>query len=261
MNLLTIDIGNTNITTAHFADGIEVMIKSVPGDNPESIAAVIKDAWEHVPFVKTAKEPTRDGIVLVSSVKPQWTEMIRKIVQETIDEKIKLIPGDFPIPMEVDFKKIEKVGSDRLLAAVAAYEVVQDAVIIADFGTAVTIDVVNEKGVFLGGTIMPGFAISAKALNTGTAQLPEVIVKRPDKPFGQNTNDAINCGLYYSAIGALQEIIRRYSEHLGRWPQTVITGSGSRVIKDDCDFIDSFVSDLVVKGMVISFNKYFEEQK
>lgn len=261
MNLLTIDIGNTNITAAHFADGIEVMIKSVPGDDAQAFATVIKDAWEHVPFVKSAKEPTRDGIVLVSSVKPQWTEMVRKIVLEAIGEKIKLIPGDFPIPMEVDFKDAKKVGSDRLLAAVAAYEVVQDAVIIADFGTAVTIDVVTEKGVFLGGTIMPGFAISAKALNAGTAQLPEVVVKKPDMPFGQNTNDAINCGLYYSAIGALQEIIRRYSEHIGRWPQTVLTGSGSKIIKDDCDFIDSFVSDLVVKGMVISFNKYFEEEK
>ena len=152
----------------------------------------------------------------------------------------------------------DKVGTDRVVAAAAAYSVVEDAVVVADLGTAVTIDLVDQNGVFLGGVICPGFEISAKALNENTAQLPHIKVTRPEAPFGKNTTDAINCGLYYSIIGTLEEVIRRYAEKIGKWPQTVITGSGAKLIKDDCAFIDNYVPNLVVKGIVLAYQKYIE---
>jgi type III pantothenate kinase len=135
---------------------------------------------------------------------------------------------------------------------------VEGAVVVADFGTAVTIDLVDEHGVFQGGVICPGFEISAQALKDNTAQLPKVTVTRPKAPYGKNTADAINCGLYYSIIGALEEIVRRYAEEIGRWPQTIITGSGAETIKDDCTFIDNYVPHLVVKGIVLAYKKYIE---
>ena len=76
--------------------------------------------------------------------------------------------------------------------------------------------------------------------------------------YGKNTTDAINCGLYYSVVGALQEIIRRYAEELGRWPQTIITGSGAKTIHTDCEFIDNYVPNLVVKGIVLAYQKHLE---
>jgi type III pantothenate kinase len=145
-----------------------------------------------------------------------------------------------------------------VLAAAAAYAVVENAIVVADFGTAVTIDIVDDRGVFLGGVICPGFEISARALNESTAQLPLVEVGRPKLPWGRNTADAINCGLYYSAIATLQEIIRRYAEKIGRWPQTVLTGSAAELIKDDCEFVDSYVPYLVVKGIALAYRKYLE---
>jgi type III pantothenate kinase len=155
----------------------------------------------------------------------------------------------------------DKVGTDRVVAAAAAYDVVEDAVVVADFGTAVTVDLVDHNGIFLGGVICPGFEISAKALQDNTAQLPNVKVTRPQAPYGKNTADAINCGLYYSIVGGLEEIIRRYAEELGRWPHTIITGSGARIIQADCDFIDSYVPNLVVKGIVLAYNKYLAERE
>ena len=155
----------------------------------------------------------------------------------------------------------DKVGTDRVVAAAAAYSVVEDAVVIADFGTALTIDLVDERGNFLGGVICPGFEISSRALNENTAQLPKTKVTRPKEPYGKNTIDAINCGLYYSAMATLQEVIRRYAEKIGKWPQTVLTGSAAEIIKDDCDFIDSYVPNLVVKGIVLAYKKYIEEKK
>ncbi len=155
----------------------------------------------------------------------------------------------------------DKVGTDRVVAAAAAYAVVEDAVAVADFGTAVTIDLIDEKGIFLGGVILPGFEISAKALNENTAQLPKIKVTKPQTPFGKNTTEAMNCGLYFSAVAALQEVIRRYAEKIGKWPHTILTGSAAAMIKDDCEFIDSYVPNLVVKGVVLAYRKYIKEKR
>ena len=79
--------------------------------------------------------------------------------------------------------------------------------------------------------------------------------------MGKNTHDAINCGLYYSAVGALQEIVRRFAEKIGTWPQTVITGSGAKMIYQDCEFIDSYVPHMVIKGIVLAYKKHLEEKR
>ena len=97
-------------------------------------------------------------------------------------------------------------------------------------------------------------------MKKSTAQLPKVKVTRPKTPYGKNTKQAINCGLYYSAVATLQEVIRRYAEKIGKWPHTVLTGSAAKIIKDDCDFIDSYVPNLVVKGVALAYRKYVEEK-
>jgi len=191
-------------------------------------------------------------------VKPVWTEEIRRIEKDNLNEEIHIIGKDIPLPMSVWVDEPDKVGTDRIVAAAAAYTVVEDAVVVADFGTAVTIDLVDQNGVFQGGVICPGFEISAKALQDNTAQLPNIKVTKPNAPYGKNTTDAINCGLYYSIVGALEEIIRRYAEELGRWPQTIITGRGAKTIQTDCEFIDNYVPNLVVKGIVLAYQKHLE---
>jgi type III pantothenate kinase len=302
MNIIAIDIGNTNITAGLFIDNAEVMIEKTAGDNSEELAKILKSFWQKIPFVnphtycsgqKNKKEPIqqmpgekdsairqhstigegvkagkdkdkkRDGVIVVASVKPDWTEKIREIVKKELDEKILEIGvgKDVPLPMKLNVDEPGQVGVDRVLCAFAAYSVVEDAVIVADFGTAVTIDLVNAEGVFLGGTILPGFDISADALHRQTANLPKIDkVKAPEKPFGRNTIEAINNGLYYSAIGVLETIGRLYSEEIGKWPQTVVTGGNMEIIKSGCDFVDSFVDDLSVKGIVLAYKKFIGEK-
>jgi len=260
MNIIAIDIGNTNIAIGLFLDGQEQFIKSISGDSRAELTSCLESAWQKVPILESSKEKKRDGVIVISSVKPIWTELITNIVRDSLDEKVYIIGKDIPLPMPLWVDEPNKVGTDRIVSAAAAFAVVEDAVVIADFGTAVTIDLVDEHGVFQGGVICPGFEISAKALKENTAQLPQVTVTKPQEPYGKNTNDAINCGLYYSIIGALEEIIRRYAEKIGRWPQTVITGSGAEIIKDDCTFIDNYVPHLVVKGIVLAYQKYIEEK-
>jgi len=260
MNIIAVDIGNTNITIALFLKDEEQFIKSVPGKSTKKLADVLKSAWEKIPLSQTSREKRRNGVIVASSVKPEWTKQIQKIVKDSLDEKVYLIGKDVPLPMTLWVDEPDTVGTDRVVSAAAAYAVVEDAVAVADFGTAVTIDLVDERGIFQGGVICPGFEISAEALEKYAAQLPKVKVTKPKAPYGKSTAEAINAGLYYSAIATLQEVIRRYAERIGRWPHTVITGSAAKTIKDDCEFIDSYVPNLVVKGIVLAYRKYIEEK-
>ena len=260
MNIIAIDIGNTNISVGLFLDGQEQFIKTFPGGAAKELSGCLKSAWRKMPVLESSKEEKRDGVIVVSSVKPAWTQVIEEIARDELEEEIHVIGKDVPLPMTLWVDEPDKVGTDRVVAAAAAYAVVEDAVVVADFGTAVTIDLVDRNGIFLGGVICPGFEISAKALKDNTAQLPNVKVTRPQAPYGKNTADAINCGLYYSIVGGLQEVIRRYAEEFGRWPQTIITGSGAKTIQTDCEFIDSYVPNLVVKGIVLAYQKYIEAE-
>jgi len=260
MNVIAIDIGNSNIAIGLFLGGREDFIESVKGDSSGKLAKVLTSAWSRIPFVKGARVKKRDGVIVVSSVKPSWTAQVRRIVKAELGEKILLIGRDIPLPIELGVAEPSEVGTDRVVAAAAAYAVVKDAVAVADFGTAVTIDLVDEKEVFLGGVIFPGFEISAIALKTRTAKLPKVKVSKPRIPYGTSTVEAINCGLYYSAVGALEEIVGRYAEKLGKWPQTIVTGAAAEVIKGNCEFVDAFVPNLVVKGIVLAYKKYVEGQ-
>lgn len=260
MNIIAVDIGNTNITIGLFLKGKEEFIKSVPGKSRAKLTDQLKSAWGKIPIAKSSKEKKRDGVIVVSSVKADWTKLIRQIIEETLGEKIYIIGKDIPLPIDLAVDEPDKIGTDRVVSAAAAYAVVEDAVVVADFGTAVTIDLVDERGIFLGGVICPGFEISAEALKQNTAQLPKVKVTRPKTPYGKTTNQAINCGLYYSAVATLQEVIRRYAEKISRWPHTVLTGSAAKIIKGDCDFIDSYVPNLVVKGIALTYRKYIEEK-
>lgn len=260
MNVIAIDIGNTNITVGLFLNGQEQFIKVIPGGSADKLAKILKSAHNKIPFAKSSKEKKRDGVIVVSSVKAEWTKKVQQIARQQLEERILVIGKDIPLPIKLAVDEPDKVGTDRVVSAAAAYDVVKDAVVVADFGTAVTIDVVNAKGVFLGGVICPGFEPAAKSLKNDTANLPKIKVTKPVNPYGRNTREAITCGLYYSAIGTLEEVVRRYAEKLGRWPQTVITGGAAKVIKDDCEFVDSFVPNLVVKGIVLAYKKYVEEK-
>ncbi len=260
MNLVAIDIGNTNISVGLFLKGAEQSIKTAGGAETDKVAANIREAWEKIPVSKHSKEGKQDGVVIASSVKPVWTEMVRKIVEEELQTKLLIIGENIPFPIDMAIENSIKVGTDRIVAAAAAYSVVGDAVVVLQVGTAVTIDLVDENGVFKGGVIAPGFEASSQALKDSTAQLPKIQIHKPAEVYGKNTTEAINSGLYYSAIATLQEMIRRYAEILGRWPQTVLTGSGAALIKDDCEFIDSYVPNLVVKGIAFAYRKYLDEK-
>jgi type III pantothenate kinase len=258
MNIIAIDIGNRNIAVGLFLEGTEQFIETVGGDAQDKLAALLEKGWSKIPLSKSAKEKIKDGAVIVSSVQPAWTEQVKQLVKERLGERIMVIGEEIPLPMEMAVDEAKKVGTDRVVAAAAAYAVVEQAVVIADFGTAITIDLVDDEGVFLGGIIAPGLSTGAKALNEYTAKLPLIEPAKPTAPWGKNTEAAINCGIYYGALGLLHEVVRRYAEKIDKWPYTIITGGDAALIKDDCEFIDSYVPNLTVKGIALAYRNYID---
>ncbi|MCI0498366.1 MAG: type III pantothenate kinase [Planctomycetales bacterium] len=263
MNLIAIDIGNTNIKAAFFLNDEEKQLRSIGGYEAEiflRLQETLAEFWDLVPLVKGAEEAVRDGVIVVSSVKPEWTEMVREAVHDELGQKALVIGEDIPLPIETATDDARQIGTDRLVTAAAAFSVVEDAVVVADFGTAVTIDLVDESGVFLGGTISPGFDLSMRAMKAGTARLPEVAMQKPKQAYGANTEEAMRAGVYWGAIGLLETICRKYAEELGKWPHVVLTGGAAALIHDDCDFVDSYVPNLAVRGIMIAYKKYLYEK-
>jgi type III pantothenate kinase len=263
MNLIAIDIGNTKIKVALFLDDEEKLLKSIPGgdaDMKSQLADVLAACWDRVPLVEGAVEPVKNGRAAACSVKPEWTAVVGDVVADELHIKLLVIGKDIPLPIETATDDSLQVGTDRLVNAAAAYAVVEDAVVVADFGTAVTIDLVDENGVFLGGIISPGFDLSLAAMHAGAAQLPKVTMQKPQQVYGVNTEEAMRAGVYWSAVGLLETICRKYAEEVGKWPQVVLTGGAAGLIKDDCEFVDSWVANLTVRGIMIAYKKYLYDQ-
>ncbi len=262
MNLIAIDIGNSHISLVLFLDNEEKDFQRLSNEDVtgKKLADILGGYWDRVPVNPISKEHKRDGVIVASSVKPEWTELIEEVCDDTLGEKVKLIGRDVKLPIEMGVEEPEKVGTDRIVSAAAAFAVVEDALIVADFGTAVTVDLVDEDGVFLGGVIAPGFGLAAQALSSGTAQLPEIDFQKPVSCIGANTEEAIRAGLYYSAVGLLKTISEEFAVQLGRWPQLIVTGDGVKVIKAHCDFVDSWVPGLVVRGIFLAYAKHVSDK-
>ena len=121
MNLIAIDIGNTNIRIGLFLDGEEKSVESVSGGSPDELKSIIQASWEKIPIANRSKDKKRDGVIVVSSVKPQWTEAVRTIIEDFLKEKMMLIGDNIPLPMAMWVDDPAKVGTDRCIAAAAAF--------------------------------------------------------------------------------------------------------------------------------------------
>lgn len=258
MDMITVDIGNSSFSLAAFKDEELVQHISVARHETDKLPAVLKQLRETCgpqPF------DARTVPIVVSSVNKPALAVFEQIVFETFDQGIKLVGRDLTVPLKVAVTEPEKVGTDRLLTAAAAYDMLEDAVVVADFGSAITIDCVNHQGIFLGGAIFPGLKLAAQALHDYTDALPLVEPVAPQGTIGVNTQGAIEQGIYYSAIGALRCIVERYATDLGRWPHLILTGGYAKMIAENCDFADSLLPHLCHTGLYLTYIKYIAAQE
>lgn len=249
-NLLIIEIGNSHVSVAASVEQRIRTHERFAHSAVEELLDHAAQAWAALPdkFLKA---------VVAAGVAPSLLATLRQRVQERLGLPVLVVGADLHRPMLLAVDSPESVGIDRVCSAAAAYDQIRAACVIASFGTAITVDCVNDEGVFLGGAILPGLSLQAKVLHSGTAQLPEVSVEPTGAVYGASTEQAICNGIIYGAAGALREITERYATDLKAWPRLVVTGGNAEIISQHCDFIDNVVPDLCVRGIGLAYRKHF----
>jgi type III pantothenate kinase len=253
-HLILASIGNTRLSIALWTDEKRAAAQAFAVDAANEAVAQIDQMWKSLPVGDKRA-------VVITSVNPPVLQNIRQACNERHIDPVLVVGNELEPPMPADVNEPEKVGTDRLCAAAAAFAKIKGACVVADFGTAVTIDLVADNGVFLGGTILPGMALSARALHEYTAQLPLVEIGRPTEVLGKDTASAIRNGIFAMMAGALREITERYAADIGKWPPLVVTGGDAEAIAGACDFVDRIAPDLVLDGLVIAWRNTFETQE
>lgn len=253
--LLTVDIGNTNITMAlidkdqNIAGTFRLTTKAQRTSDEYGLTMM--------EFFRLSKVPVSSiEDVIISSVVPKvmhsFNNSVRKYVHK---EPIIVGPGiRTGISIKTDFPK--EVGADKIVDAAAVYHLYGGNAIVVDFGTATTFDYINEKGEFLYNVILPGLEISAQALWQQAAKLPEIEIVKPPSILCKNTETSMRAGVVYGYIGATEYIISKMKEEIGRDDIKVYaTGGLGRVIFNETDMIDVYDPDLAYKGMQIIYDK------
>ncbi len=247
--ILACEVGNTAIHLAVVRGDEVACCETLRIGQLDELPGWLKDLW--------SAEPS-PGKIVAGSVNPHGAKALDAAADATLSQKVLLIGRDVPLPMPTDLPKPERVGVDRLCAAVSAYDRLGRACVVADFGTAITVDCVNDQGVFLGGAILPGLRMSLEALHANTAMLPEVHPGRPDWIFGKDTRQAIVGGVVYGAMGALRELTERYATQLGRWMEVIATGGDAELVCAGAvksGFVQAIVPDLVLRGVALAYYK------
>lgn len=252
--LLTVDVGNTNITLGLFKDDkvfatfrITTRTQRTSDEYGSLIAEMIARKGINIKNIED---------VIVASVVPK--------VMYSLNSGIIKYFGINPIIVGVGTKtgiKINRtdpreVGTDRIVDAVAAYEIYGGPCIVIDFGTATTYDLIGEKGTLEAGVTSPGIQISAKALWDGTAKLPEIEIKKPESILGKDTISSMQAGIVYGYIGQTEYIVSKIKEESGiKDLKVVATGGMGRVIYNNTNCIDIYDKELTLQGMRIIYEK------
>jgi type III pantothenate kinase len=246
-NVLACDVGNSAVHFAHVQGDDVTDLHVVRVGELGLLGGELAGLWQQMPAPKK---------LVAASVNPAALKALEAAAAEALAEDVLVVGRDLPLPIETDLPDPASVGVDRLCSAVAAYDRLGVACVVADFGTAVTIDCVNDAGVFLGGAILPGLGLSAAALAEKTAQLPRVEVRRPDWVFGTDTEQAIVGGIVAAARGALRDLTEAYATELGRWPTVILTGGDAEIVcaEPGADgLVQAVVPDLAVRGVALAY--------
>lgn len=252
--LLVIDVGNTNITMGVFSQ--EEVIASyrittkVPRTSDE-FGLLICD-------LLAAKEIAKKDIadVIIASVVPNIMYSLNNGIIKYLDRTPLIIGAGVKTGIKIATPNPKEIGADRIVDLVAAYEQYGGPVLVIDFGTATTYDLITEDGSFIAGITSPGIRICANALWNDTARLPEVEIKKPDSILAKETVTSMQAGLVYGYIGQTEYIIKKVKEEAKLDNLKVVaTGGLGKIIADETTMIDIYDPMLTLKGLMLIYKK------
>lgn len=252
--ILTLDVGNTNMTGGVFKDDEIVATFRMTTKIPRT-----SDEYGMVLFNLLSQnqiDPSDIKDAIICSVVPDVMHSLASAMIKYLDIKPIIVGPDIETGLHIDLPNPRQVGADRIVDAVAAYELYGGPVLVMDYGTATTYDLVNADGVFVGGITAPGIAISAKALWEDAAKLPKIEIAKPENVIGNDTINSMQSGLVYGQIGQAEYLVRKVKEESGLENiKVVATGGLGRIISESTDAIDIYDANLTLKGIYLVYKK------
>jgi len=242
--VLAVDVGNTRVKVGLFVDGQLAARFQVPTDQARDVAFFV--AQLQATFAQWA---TLDAC-LIASVVRGFQELVTEAIQRVWSVLPVVIRAQSDLGIVVDVPKPEGVGIDRLLEASAAFHIRNSGVVVAAFGSAITIDLVTDAGVFCGGTILPGLRTGLQALHTMTSLLPDLEVKAPEGVLGKDTTACMQAGVVYGAAGAVDRIYEELCAVAEKTLPLIVTGGDVRYLTPLLRSNYQIEEDLVLRGIV-----------
>ncbi len=245
--VLTVDIGNTSAFFVYFSGQKIKKFCRIPTAALDSSAIGLIQKKFSIKRIQT---------VVIASVVPWAGLFLRKEIPRRLGLKTYLIGKDLAAPIVNRYKSPKQVGVDRLANAVAAYHRYHRDIIVIDFGTAITFDVVSRKGEYLGGVIAPGIEISLEALYQKTALLPKIRLSHPKHLIGRDTAESIRVGCSTGIGGLCDRIVERVSKRYFLKPLVIATGGYAYFMRRYCESIHKIEPTLTVRGILLSYKKF-----
>jgi len=236
--ILTINIGNTNITAGFFHGKRLVKRFSTPTN---------QDRYQTFLYAAAGKNVSS---VIIASVVPCATKKIVNSLNTTLPGiKPNILGKNAFVPVKNLYTHPEQVGQDRLVNAYAAIKLYGYPAIVIDFGTAITFDIVSSRKEYKGGLILPGLQTSLDALAEKTALLPRIRLSKPNGFIGRDTNSSMLNGIIYGFAGMTEWLVNRLKGELGKKAIIVGTGGHSSLISRYCRCFTTVDPDLALKGL------------
>ena len=245
--LLVVDAGNTNVVVAvHDGAGWRGnwRIATEPQRTSDEYAVWLLTLLGH----SGLKRGYIDAAV-IGTVVPAALYHLRRLCRDWFDVEPLIARSSLDWGFEIRMDNPEEVGADRLLNALAAHRRYQGPLVVIDFGTATTFDVVAKDGAYIGGVIAPGINLSIEALHRAAARLPRIGIGRPQSVIGRSTVPAMQSGIYWGYVGMIEGLIARIRAEYGGPMKVVATGGLAPLLAEGTMVIEQIDPDLTLDGL------------
>ncbi|MCJ7619421.1 MAG: type III pantothenate kinase [Anaerolineae bacterium] len=250
-NVLAIDIGNTNIVLGVYR-GEDLMaywrMSTSPHRMPDELAVLINSFFT---YRGLSFHEIDDGII--SCVVPPLLPVFEEFCERYMGVKPLIVEPGTKTGMRILYDNPQEVGADRIVNAVAAKALYGTPLIVIDFGTATTFDVISKEGDYLGGAIAPGVTVAGEALVQRTAKLPRVELVVPPRAIGRNTVSSMQSGIMYGYIGLVEGMVVRIKKELGDGSRVIATGGLADHIARYTSAIEAVDHNLTLKGLKLLY--------
>jgi type III pantothenate kinase len=257
--ILVADIGNTNVTFGLYRGSklaASWRLSSNVARTEDEIWILIKMLCESEGFALKRLH----GFAL-GSVVPNLTSMFLHVVEARLDVPVINVTADLDTGIKILYENPHAVGADRICNAVAGYARFGGPLIVVDFGTATTFDVVSASGEYLGGIIAPGLETAAANLHRAAAKLPKVELIFPPDLIGRTTETSIQSGLMYGGVEMIDGLNRRFRELLGAKLRIVATGGLASVLMPKLSTVERIAPHLTLEGLLLIYQRCVPKRK